>query len=230
MCVSLSPSSTETPFKYILAPGFHELTEALQKHWKATTPLTHVDYYPPTPLSDYVTRDNTRSGGLYAFSSAPSSVVTFDSSPLTQPPSPTHHVPNNCIDPLEHVGLPGTKSLQKFSRCKAAKLAKVYKQPSRLWRSTTADGSERDNHKGEEGWDKDAEGEASHSSEGGGGGMLSTLLSLLNDEKSRNLHSRTSTEQLRTWTSGSELSDQEYFKSRPLNASIFFPLVHGPSI
>ena len=78
------PSNTSKP------TGFHELTEALQKHWKATTPLTHVDYYPPTPLSDSVTRDDIRPGGLYTSSSAPSSVVTFYSSPLTQPPSPIH--------------------------------------------------------------------------------------------------------------------------------------------
>ena len=202
ICVSLPPSSTETPFKHILAHRLHKLTEALEKHWKATTPLTHVNYYLPTPLSDSFTRGDIRPGGLYASSSAPSSVVMFDSSPLTQPPSPTHHVHNNFIDTLEDAGLPGIKSLQNFSRRKAAKLTKVYKQPGRLCRSITTDGSEKDNHKGEEGWDRDAEGEASHSSEGDGGGMLSTLLSLFNDEKpskSRKLHSRTSsTEQLRT--------------------------------
>ena len=154
----------------------------------------------------------------------------FDSSPLTQPPSPTHHVPNNFIDTLEDAGLPGTKSLQNFFRRKAAKLTKVYKQPGRLCRSITTDGSEKDNHKGEEGRDRDAEGEASHSSGGDGGGILSTLLSLFNDEKpskSRKLHSRTSsTEQLRTWMSGSELSVQEYFRRPPKPTSErvhFFP-------
>ncbi|EDR02469.1 uncharacterized protein LACBIDRAFT_309496 [Laccaria bicolor S238N-H82] len=200
--------------------GFHKLTEALEKHRKATTPLTHVHYYPPTPLSDSFTRDDIRPGGLYASSSAPSSVITFDSSPLTQPPSPTHHVPNNFIDPLEDAGLPGTKSLQNFSRRKAAKLAKVYKHPSHLWRSITTDHSEKDNRKGEEGWDRDVESEASHSSDGGG--MLSTLLSLFSEKpsKPRKLHSRTSsTEQLRTWTSGSDLSDQEYFRTRPESTS-----------
>ena len=83
------------------------------------------------------------------------------------------------IDPLEDAALPATKSLQNFSKRKAAKLAKVYKQPGRLWRSITTDGSEKGNHKAEEGWGRDVESEASHSSGGDGGGMLS----LFNDEK-----------------------------------------------
>ena len=90
--------------------------------------------------------------------------------------------------------------MQNFSRRKAVKIVKVYKQPGRLWRSITTDGLEKGNHKREEGWDRDIESEASLSIGGDGGEMLPTLLSLFNDEKpsnSRKLHSRTSsTEQL----------------------------------
>ena len=152
-------------------------------------------------------------------------MVTFVLSPLTQPPSLTHHVPNNFIDPLEDAGLPGTKSLQNFSRRKAAKLAKVYKLPGCLWCSVTTDRSEKDNHKGEEGWDGDVESEASHSRGGDGGRMLSMLL-MRNPQNRRNyiqkLLPRSNRERRRADLNCSIKNTSEDHQSRPPNVSNFF--------
>ncbi|KAJ7745250.1 hypothetical protein B0H14DRAFT_3897529 [Mycena olivaceomarginata] len=105
-------------------------------------------------------------------------------SELSGPPSPTHEVPGNYIGPQEDAGLPGTSDLENYSRRAANQVVRAHttrkgffsgfgarRNYARAHSRTASSDVEQDLHSAE----------PMNPALGGGGGLLSALLTLYND-------------------------------------------------
>ncbi len=164
---------------------FHALTEALEKHRRAT-PLKKVHYYPPIQsesastlqVADEQNRD-TESG----FQAVDDRQRIYPESPAASStaftPVPCHQVPDNYISDDEDAGLPGTKDLRKFSYSKAEDVVQNHMKhrsaglSSRLKRKKKAHDRQLSTDS-----EKDVENEGDQQRSGNSAGILSTLLNL----------------------------------------------------
>jgi hypothetical protein len=183
------------------------LTTALQRHHSLTPPHdVRVDRssYPSRSESDFITLPNEQHGD----SSDPSNGHSAGSSTSSSPPSsgsssprPQWKVPGNFIDASEKVGLPGIRDSDGYARTEAARVVRSHtrKRFGALGRKsrvrhnrktlvdekTTRNGDgDRPTRKSADSTDIEHDAASSTNSLSMGGGVLSALLTLYNQQDS----------------------------------------------
>ncbi|KAJ7187258.1 hypothetical protein C8R46DRAFT_1025147 [Mycena filopes] len=176
--------------------AFETLTSALERHQSGSpaTPASgpRIHYFPPP-------RPDQR-----RFSAATTLTASESEGEQSVPPSPTREVPGNYISPHEDAGLPGTSDLEAYSRRAAAKVVRAHTHTSRKGffanlrskrerRGKKLQGESSAYVRGgtdtDDAADTDAERDLRGAAPmnpalglGGGGGVLSALLTLYNEE------------------------------------------------
>ncbi|KAF8231502.1 DUF1212-domain-containing protein [Tricholoma matsutake] len=190
--------------------AFETLTTALERHRSLSPP--HVHNYPPEPPSDLTTRLHSKqenSSILLKRHSAetPSSGTTSPSS-RDSSPRPQPRVPGNFVDVNERAGLPGKKDSDSYAQTEAARVVRSHTHKRFMGLKMRHHGGEimhRRNKKAQDdrkengsGVSTDTEQNAGlhNTSRSMGGGVLSALLALYNQQDSESVSALSTPERL----------------------------------
>ncbi|KAJ7860246.1 hypothetical protein B0H14DRAFT_3624004 [Mycena olivaceomarginata] len=175
--------------------AFQTLTTALERHQSASpTVPPRIHYFPPRRGAlPPINTDHPPSNPAPALSTA-------SDSEFSAPPSPTHEVPGNYIGPQEDAGLPGTSDLEDYSRRAANQVVRAHttrkgffggfgaRRHAKKQRAREGGDDYNSDYTRAHSWTASSDVEQDlHSAEltnpalGGGGGLLSALLTLYND-------------------------------------------------
>ncbi|KAJ7127890.1 hypothetical protein C8R44DRAFT_830322 [Mycena epipterygia] len=176
--------------------AFETLTTALERH-QSTTPVPRIHYFPPRPPA--LPRINTNQPVIppseYSAHNHSAATTSSEGGP-SAPGSPTHAVPGNYISPEEDAGLPGTRDVEDDSHRAASKVVRAHTRKGFF----SGFGVRRQNLQKQNGpHDSTKEYARVHSRSGSadveqdlrsagpmnpalGGGVLSALLTLYNDQ------------------------------------------------
>ncbi|KAF7341922.1 DUF1212-domain-containing protein [Mycena sanguinolenta] len=164
--------------------AFENLTTALERHQSASPP-PRIHYFPPR-------RGNTLPpiNTDHLPEPQPQLSTASDGDP-SAPPSPTRQVPGNYISPHENAGLPGTSDLEHYSHRAASQVVRAHTRKGffsgfgaarRSKKQKSRDGDARVQSDVEQ----DLPGAGPMNPPLAGGGLLSTLLTLYNEEAGMN--------------------------------------------
>ena len=189
---------------------FETLTTALERHRSLSPQVRH---YPPRPDPELImhlsAKQPNSTDPFIRHSTATSSSGTTSPSSGDSSPKPQSQIPGHFIDPTERAGLPGIEDSDGYARTEAARVVRSHTRTKFRGLDGLRRGKENimDRRKAEVGGDRlesgsavgtDVEHDAGMSTDSRpmGGGILSALLALHNQENSSSASSPSSLEHL----------------------------------